>query len=549
MNKLGVFCFYTFFLFSFFGCGPKLADQVYYNATIWTADSTQPNASVIAIKDDKIIYVGNEMQKGKNQTDLHGQFVTPGFIDNHTHFLMGGASLNSVHLKEALTKKAFIQTIKDYCNAHPGSEWVQGGEWNNDAWGGELPNKSWIDSVTGNHPFAISRYDGHMILANSLAIQKAGVNEKTSTPFGGFIGKNNEGALSGIFKDEAQNLIQKAIPEPTAAQLEQYLKSATQHAIENGFTEINDVGSLGGWTELALYQEAYKANKLPLRIYAMVPLSDWAKLATYVKENGMGNHYLHWGGLKGFVDGSLGSTTAWFYEPYLDDPNSKGFNITDTNHLMEWVRKADSAGLHVTVHAIGDRANDFILSAFQKAMIANGPYKDRRFRVEHAQHMRKETMQRYYDLNIIASMHPYHVVDDGSFAPKRLDDKRLQGTYAFKSLMDKGVRVSFGSDWTVAPLSALLGIYAATTRITSDGRNPNGWYPAEKISVEAALKAYTINNAYASFQDRKTGKLAKGMLADMVVIDKNLFKIPAEDIKNAKIVLTIVNGKTVYQKP
>jgi predicted amidohydrolase YtcJ len=262
----------------------------------------------------------------------------------------------------------------------------------------------------------------------------------------------------------------------------------------------------------------------------------------------MGDNYLHWGGLKGFVDGSLGSTTAWFYEPYLDDPSTSGFNITDTNNLKTWVQKADSAGLHVTVHAIGDRANDFILSVFQNAMNVNGPYKDRRFRVEHAQHMRQETMQRYFDLAVIASMHPYHVVDDGSFAPKRLDDKRLQGTYAFRSLMDKGVRVTFGSDWTVAPLSALKGIYAATTRITSDGKNPHGWYPKEKVTVEQALKAYTVNNAFASFQDKKTGKLAKGMFADFVVMDKNLFTIQTEEIKNANVVMTVVNGKTVYQK-
>jgi predicted amidohydrolase YtcJ len=548
MKKLLLPSSFVFIVLFITSCNKPFADKVYFNATIWTADSTNPSASVIAIKDNRIIYVGKDMQEGKEKIDLHGQFVTPGFIDNHTHFLLGGSSLNSVHLKDALTKKAFIQTIKEYCLTHPDAEWVQGGEWNNDAWGGEMPNKSWIDSVTGKHPFAISRYDGHMILANSLAIQKAGVTDQTSTPVGGVIGKDKEGHLTGTFKDEAQNLIQAAIPHATAQQYEKYLASATQHAIENGFTEINDVGSFGGWDELALYQKAYKEKRLPLRIYSMVPLSDWEKMANYVKENGMGDNYLHWGGLKGFVDGSLGSTTAWFYEPYLDDPSTSGFNITDTNNLKTWVQKADSAGLHVTVHAIGDRANDFILSVFQNAMNVNGPYKDRRFRVEHAQHMRQETMQRYFDLAVIASMHPYHVVDDGSFAPKRLDDKRLQGTYAFRSLMDKGVRVTFGSDWTVAPLSALKGIYAATTRITSDGKNPHGWYPKEKVTVEQALKAYTVNNAFASFQDKKTGKLAKGMFADFVVMDKNLFTIQTEEIKNANVVMTVVNGKTVYQK-
>ena len=533
-----------------FSCKQKInADNIYFNGKIWTGDTTNPSASVLAIKGNQIVYVGNDISlvKGQTKIDLGGKMLTPGFIDNHAHFLSGGYNLTSVHLKEVKTKKDFIETIKKYCKNLKGDEWILGGDWNNDAWGGELPNKSWIDSVTGNHPLAISRYDGHMILANSIALQKAKLNNASKNPFGGTIWKDTKGMITGILKDEAMNPVMKEVPSPTTKDYEQYLANASQYAVEHGFTQVHDVGSYGGWPELETYQKAYKANQLKLRIYAFVPLSDWEKLDGYVKKNGKGDDYLRWGGVKGFVDGSLGSTTAWFYEPYLDEPTTSGFPVTDTLNLKKWVIAADAANLQVVVHAIGDRANDYILNVFDSAIRINGE-KDRRFRVEHAQHMRTETMDRYFQLKVIPSMHPYHVVDDGSFAPKRLDDKRLKGTYAFKSLLDRGVPVCFGSDWTVGPLDAILGIYAATGRETSDGKNPDGWYPDQKLSVEQALKCYTVNNAYGVNMENKLGQLKVGFLADFVVLDKNLLALTPNQIKEVKILQTVVNGKTVYIK-
>ena len=533
-----------------FSCKQKInADNIYFNGKIWTGDTTNPSASVLAIKGNQIVYVGNDISfvNGETKIDLGGKMLTPGFIDNHTHFLSGGYNLTSVHLKEVKTKKDFIETIKKYCKNLKGDEWILGGDWNNDAWGGELPNKSWIDSVTGNHPLAISRYDGHMILANSIALQKAKLNNASKNPFGGTIWKDTKGMITGILKDEAMNPVMKEVPSPTTKDYEQYLANASQYAVEHGFTQVHDVGSYGGWPELETYQKSYKANQLKLRIYAFVPLSDWEKLDGYVKNNGKGDDYLRWGGVKGFVDGSLGSTTAWFYEPYLDEPTTSGFPVTDTLNLKKWVIAADAANLQVVVHAIGDRANDYILNVFDSAIRINGE-KDRRFRVEHAQHMRKETMDRYFQLKVIPSMHPYHVVDDGSFAPKRLDDKRLKGTYAFKSLLDRGVPVCFGSDWTVGPLDAILGIYAATGRETSDGKNPDGWYPDQKLSVEQALKCYTDNNAYGVNMENKLGQLKVGFLADFVVLDKNLLALTPNQIKEVKILQTVVNGKTVYIK-
>jgi predicted amidohydrolase YtcJ len=254
---------------------------------------------------------------------------------------------------------------------------------------------------------------------------------------------------------------------------------------------------------------------------------------------------LKWGGLKGYVDGSLGSTTAWFHQPYLDDPHSHGLNITDTNLLRKWVMGADKAGLHVAVHAIGDKANDFILSVYDEAAKMNGP-RDRRFRVEHAQHVSKDAIANFARQGVVASMHPYHLYDDGIWANKRLDTNRLKGTYAFKSMLNQGVMVSFGSDWPVAPINPMYGVFSAVTRITGDGKNPGGWYPAEKIAVEDAIRAYTAGNAHGSFLEGKIGILKAGAYADFTVLEEDILNIAPEKIKGVKVLRTVVNGREVF---
>ncbi|NBO57470.1 MAG: amidohydrolase [Chitinophagia bacterium] len=543
----------SFFLFAIvvlFSCNTtNKADKVYVNGNIWTGDSSNPSATIIAIKGDKIIYVGNDPSKvsGGEVIDLKGKMMVPGFTDNHTHFLSAGYGLSSVHLKDAMTKAAFIQRISDFCKSHPGNTWIKEGGWDNENWGGELPSKEWIDSVTGDHPIFISRYDGHMAFANSKAMELAGVNANTVSPDGGVVVKNAKGELTGCFKDQAMSLIDKVIPEPTEAELEEYYKAASQHAFERGVTYVNDMGSYGGWKDLATYRRVAEKNKSMIRMYAFMPLSTWSKLDSFVQKNGRGDDMLKWGGLKGYVDGSLGSTTAWFHLPYLDDPTSTGLTITDTTDLRTWVKGADKAGLHVAVHAIGDRANDFILSVYEDADKSNGS-RDRRFRVEHAQHVRLESIENFAKQHVIASMHPYHLVDDGIWAYKRLDEKRLRGTYAFREMMNKGVAVTFGSDWPVAPVDALFGIYAAVTRQTGDGKNPGGWYPDQKISIDEALTSYTANNAYASFMEGKLGVLKAGYYADFAVLDQDLHKIDPVKIKEVKVVLTVLNGKEVYKR-
>jgi len=540
-------------LFILFSCSRQpIADRIYINAKLWTGDADNLHASAIAVKDSIIVFVGSDYTpfKGSNTViiDAKGKMIVPGFIDAHTHFLAGGYQLASVNLRNAKTPKEFISTLKSFLTAIDDGRWIQGGDWDHETWGGELPTREWIDSITGKHLVFINRYDGHMALANSEALKLAGIDKNTLNPAGGEIVKNPAtGEPTGILKDEAMGLLYKIIPNPSETILDESLRRAIRHAISNGVTQVHDMSSYGGWPDLSTYRRAYANHQLDLRIYSFVSINTWQRLDSFVKQAGRGNDMLRWGGLKGFVDGSLGSTTAWFYQPYLDAHKSTGLQVTDTNMLRKWILAGDAAGLQIATHAIGDRANDWILNVYQQAENKNGK-RDRRFRVEHAQHLTQEAIPRFGDLHIIPSMQPYHVIDDGKWAAKRLDSARLKSTYAFKSLLQSKANLSFGSDWTVAPLDPIAGIYAAVTRRTLDDKNPNGWLPEQKISVEDALRCYTVNNAYAGFQESRLGKLKAGMLADFVVLSDDLFTIAPEKIRDITILRTIINGKEVYAK-
>ncbi|PWT70172.1 MAG: amidohydrolase [Bacteroidetes bacterium] len=545
--------FYFLVLSLFFSCStqPK-ADKIFFNAKVWTGDSSRPIVHAIAIKDSLLLYVGDDFKPYESahseMIDLHGKLLLPGFIDNHTHFLSGGYQLSNVTLRNVTTREDFINALKQYISSLHDDRWIQGGDWDHEAWGGYLPSKEWIDSISSGHPVFVNRYDGHMALANSIALKLAGVTKTTRNPPGGEIVRDPKtGEPTGILKDEAMNLVGNVIPDPTGKELRDYLERAEKEAFAHGVTEVHDMSSYGGWLDLETYRKAYAQNQLDLRIYSFVPIRTWQKLDSFVKRNGWGNDKLHWGGLKGFVDGSLGSTTAWFYKPYLDAPRSTGLQVTDTNLLRQWIISADSAGLHVATHAIGDRANDWILGVYAEAEKKNG-IKDRRFRVEHAQHLTQDAIPQFANQHVIPSMQPYHAIDDGKWAYKRLDSARLKGTYAFKDLLRSKANLTFGSDWTVAPLDPIAGIYAAVTRRTLDGKNPQGWFPDQKISVEDAIRCYTSNNAFAGFQENKIGVLKAGLLADFIVLSGDLLTIAPEKIRELNVELTFVNGIEVYRK-
>ncbi len=541
--------------FAMLSCARKDApDAIYTNAHIWTGDKAQPAAEALAIKDGIITAIGSKEKIVKMAgdatqiVDLQGAFVTPAFTDNHVHFLQGGAQLASINLRTAKTQAEFIQIMKSYATSFAEGGWISGGDWDHEAWGGELPRRQWIDSVTANVPVFVSRLDGHMALANSKTLALAKIDRSTPDPVGGSIVRDEKtGEPTGVLKDEAMNLVWSIMPEPTADEFDKMFERAQAHALSVGVGQVHDMGSYGGWNDLDTYRRAEAAGRLKMRIYSFVPLATWKRLSDFVQKNGWGNDLLRWGGLKGFVDGSLGSTTAWFYKPYADEPNTAGFTVTDTLDLQKWILAADSAGLHIAVHAIGDRANDWLLDVFQLAEKQNGS-RDRRFRIEHAQHLSRSAVARFAQLKTIPSMQPYHCADDGRWAQKRIGPERILTTYAFRSLLDAGAPLTFGSDWTVAPLSPLDGIWAAVTRQTLDGANPGGWVPQEKITVEEALHCYTSGNAYAGFFEKKSGELSVGKLADFTVLAENLLEVAPDKIKNVKVLRTLVGGVELFKQ-
>ncbi len=518
------------------------------NARIWTGDPSRPWADAIAVAGDSIVAVGSsaEIRKLAPSTsrviDAEGGMVTPGFIDAHVHFLTGGFALSSVQLRDASTPEEFTRRIADYARTLPSGTWILNGDWDHEQWGGELPTRAWIDSVTPDHPVWINRLDGHMALANSAALTAAGISRDVADVSGGSIVRDERGELTGVFKDNAMSLVSRAIPSPTDVQLDHALDAAMTHVASKGVTAVHHMGV---WDDLPVFQRARDANRARTRIYAAVPLATHARLAAHVDEHGNGDALFRVGLLKAFVDGSLGSHTAAMLEPFTDTPGESGFFVTDPDTMHAWMRAADSAGLQLAIHAIGDRAIRTQLDLFARVAQENGP-RDRRWRIEHAQHVHPDDVARFSTLDVIASMQPYHAIDDGRWADKVIGAKRALGTYAFRSLLDAGARLAFGSDWFVAPPTPLEGIYAAVTRRTLDDAHPDGWVPSQKIRVEEALRAYTLGAAHAGFAETQTGVLSRGRLADLVLLDQDITRIAQERIRETRVRLTVMNGHVVY---
>jgi len=540
------------FLMSFGGrtAAPPPVTLAIVNARVWTGDPKHPWAEAVAASGEKIVAVGTsaEIRKLATKTttviDARGGLVAPGFIDSHTHFVSSGFSLSSVQLRDARTRAEFIKRIKEYALTVPAQTWIIGGDWDHSLWGGELPTKEWIDSVTPNNPVWINRTDGHMSLANSYALRWARITKDTKDPEGGRIIRDKSGEPTGILKDNALGLVDEVLPEPTPELADRALDAAMNYVASHGVTSVVD---MDGWRDVAVAERAHKASRMKTRMFASVPLSTWAQLKDTVAARGRGDAWLRIGGLKGFVDGSAGSHTALMFRPFADSPKDSGLWVTPAESLYAWTSAADKAGLQVMVHAIGDRAIKTQLDIFERVAKEDGP-RDRRFRIEHAQHPAQGDIPRFAKLGVIASMQPYHAIDDGRWMDSVIGPQRTRWTYAFRTFIDSKAIVAFGSDWFVAPAEPIYGIYAAVTRRTLDNKNPNGWVPQEKITVEEALKAYTVNAAYAEFAEQEQGSLEVGKLADIVIIDRDLTKIDPNTIRDAKVVATIVGGKIVYDR-
>ncbi len=520
------------------------------NARIWTGDDAQPWAQALVVDGETLALVGSDEDARKANAaqvvDAGGRLIVPGFTDAHVHFISGGFSLASVQLRDAHSREEFAARIKAFAATVPAGTWITGGDWDHTLWGGELPKREWIDSVTPDHPVWVNRLDGHMSLANGVALKLAGISRATKDVPGGAIVRDRKGEPSGVFKDNAMSLIDGVVPAASAEMNDRALLAAMKYVNAQGVTTVHNMGTFG---DLETFARAAQAKTLTTRIYAVTPLAEWEKLRdavtakTYGGADGRGDEWLRVGGLKGFMDGSLGSHTAAFEEPFADAPKDRGLLVNPPEDMYKWISGADKAGLHVMVHAIGDRAIAMLLDIYERVEKEDGA-RDRRFRIEHTQHLRESDIPRFAQLDVIASMQPYHAIDDGRWAEQFIG-KRIATTYAFRSLLDTKARLAFGSDWSVAPATPLEGLYAAVTRRTLDDKNPDGWVPEQKITVEEALRAYTTGGAYASFDESRKGALTAGKLADLVMIDRDLFKIPPEQIREAKVLATVVGGKVV----
>lgn len=532
--------------------GQSGVTMILLNGKIWTENPAQKEAEAVAISGSRIAAVGTNAEisrlKGLHTRliDLNGRRVLPGFNDAHVHFYSGGANLAGPQLRYAKSRQDFRNTLAEFAKTQPKGRWITGGNWDHENWHpAALPTHELIDSVTKNWPVFVNRLDGHMSLANAVALKLAGIDKNTKDVPGGIIVRDGNGNPTGILKDAAQDLVNRVIPSPSPDQIRTAILSAQAYANAQGVTSVQDMSAAPDI--FRVYQQMQHAGELHVRISGHQPLPQWKHLADVGITADFGNDSLHIGGLKGFADGSLGSSTALFFQPYLDAPNTSGIpsdELADPEQMWHNIESGDAAGLQIAIHAIGDKANHIILGFYEKLEQERGR-RDRRLRIEHAQHLLPADIPRFAQLHVIASMQPYHCIDDGRWAEKRIGYERAKTTYAFRSLLDSGATLAFGSDWDVAPMSPIMGIYAAATRRTLDGKHPDGWIPEQKITVAEAVHAYTMGSAYASFEEKIKGSIEPGKLADVVVLSQDIFNIDPAEIADTKVYMTIMGGAIV----
>jgi predicted amidohydrolase YtcJ len=507
--------------------------------------------AAIAVKGDRVAAVGDDaavaglIGPGTRVVQLNGRLVVPGFNDAHVHFLSGGFGLLSVDLREAKDEADLARRIGEHARSLPKGAWIQEGNWDHENWPSKaLPTRQLIDPVTPDHPVFVQRLDGHMALANGLALKLAGIDHETADPEGGTVVRDASGNPTGILKDNAQELVSRVVPEASREMNLRAARAALTEAARRGVTSIQDNSSVDA---LPTYQQLRARGELTARMYVWRYADAMEPLVKAGVRTGLGDEWIRLGALKILADGSMGSGTAAFFEPYADDPKTSGLLIHPVPELERMIREADAAGFQLAVHAIGDRANALVLDAFEKAAKANGP-RDRRFRIEHAQVVRKQDLARYKALGVVASIQPSHCIDDMRWAEKRIGLARCRDAYNFRSFTAAGIPVAFGTDWFVEPLDPRLGLYAAVTRELPSGGPPGGWFPEERIPLEDAIDLYTRGSAYAEFAEKEKGTLEAGKLADLVVFAADLFRVPPRQILTTPVDFTIVGGRIVYER-
>ena len=552
------------------------ADLILRAGVIYAVEAARPRAEAVAVRDGRIVGVGSEREIARQRgpstavVDLEGAFVVPGFIDNHTHFERAAQLLLGIVLLDVSDPATLAERVEAARDRLPEGAWIVGGDWGAyEEWelgstGREeeeaargarfTPHRDMIDAITPETPVLLSRWDRSEYLANAVALKRAGITRRTPDPADGTIERDPAtGEPTGILTGNAVDFVRRIIPPKPFEQRLLEARVALERLAQNGVTGIHDI-TRGQQMEVFQYLRA--RDELTVRIYTRPTLDNWAHLAVLGIRDGFGDDYLKIGGLKGFVDGIMGNSSARFREPYDHQPDQRGrwrAMVLEPPGMAELIRAADSVGLTPHVHAIGDLAVDTLLDWFAMAIERNGPG-DHRFRVIHAQVVEDDDFQRFGELGVIAEVQPYHAIDDMRWMEERIGHERSRGAYAFKSLLEGGAVLSFGSDWPGTnaawyPAKPLLGIYAAVTRQTLDGEPEGGWFPEQRIDVETAIRAYTINNAYAAREEDEKGSIVAGKLADFTILDRDLTAIPAAEIKDVRVLGTIVGGRVVYADP
>ncbi len=516
------------------------AEKIYTNGIILTQDDERSQFSQMATHGKTILAVGDDLsQYADNKTEftnLEGSVVVPGFNDAHVHFLWGGETLLTIPAHEARSKVEFINIVKRFAKGHQPGSWLKGGGWNEHHFtDGSYPHRSWLDEAAPGHPMILTRHDGHSGIASSAALELAGINTKTADPFGGVIDKDEQGEPTGIVKDSAIDLIMQHMPEESESELMTYLESSQKYLLERGVTSVGDM--IYDMNHFHFLQKMAREGKLKVRVSAYTPIRKWAEMKTLLDEGIYEDEFFQYKGLKGFIDGSLGSHTALMLEPYEDSPESAGIYDHDwkeLSYIHETISEADKLGHQTVVHAIGDRAVREVLDVFETVIQENGP-RDRRFRVEHAQHIHPQDQTRFARLGVIASVQPAHCVDDALYAHKLLGD-RCAYAYPFQSLHQGAVIMAFGSDWPVSPADPVATIHGAIHRA--------GWHMEEAIGFYDSLEAHTRLAAYAGFREHDLGSLQAGYLADFVVLDPDFLHLDAVDEIPRRLIQTVyTNGR------
>jgi predicted amidohydrolase YtcJ len=534
---------------------PASADLIVTNARIYTVDDGHPLASALAVRDGLVAYVGSEREvltlRGPNtrMIDAHGNTVLPGIVDAHAHLLNLGFSLGNVNLADTRSYDEVIRRVTDRLPSVPAGKWIQGRGWDQNKWGDtRFPTHDALTRATPNNPVALTRIDGHAILANAAAMKAAGVTAATKDPAGGRLERTASGEPTGVFVDNAMSLINRVVPAPTKEDIRQATLAAIKESQRYGLIGIHDAGE--SREVIDVFEEMAKAGEFGLRGYIMVS-DDSAALAHYFArgpQSALYDGHIWIRAVKLYADGALGSRGAALLDPYADDPGNFGLLRTPPEHMKDVAIRGLKAGFQICTHAIGDRGNRVTLDVYEAALNAV-PTADHRFRIEHAQILNFADIPRFAKLGVIPAMQAVHQSSDMTWAPTRLGYARSFGAYAWRSLLNTGVIIPNGSDFPVERVNPLYSFHAAVSRTDDNDWPPGGWFPAEKMTREEALKSITIWPAYAAFQEKSMGSLTPGKYADFVILDQDIMRIPEQLILKTNVLATYIGGKAVYERP